>query len=549
MRKQILLIPVFIVLICVTWLRAQNEAPDITLANPANTMHIHLYYLQADTYLPDSAARALPPGLDPERAKKMAIQLKQVLDGMGLYVHLNLLPNQNDYQDSISGQYFYTPFPKELPQVYLEKKDSLWYYALATIEDIPALHKTVYPFGVDRLINLLPVRSGRKVFGLNLWQYLGILILGIIAFFLHKLLNQILKPVIRRIFKSKYFEESVLDKRMIYRIAQAASYVLIAGLLRVLLPVLQLPIEIGSVGVLLLRILMTVFFVVLALRILDLLIAYAERYARQTDNRMDEQVIPIVNRTIAIFIVLGGVFQILNLLDVNVTALIAGISIGGLALALAAQDTVKNLIGSAMIFMDRPFQIGDYISTDGMSGTIEEVGFRTTRLRQVDNSVISIPNGTISNSNIVNFGVRDSRMFGFDIGLTYESPVESLQEFVEGCKQLIQAHPQTLNDRYLVHFKALNASSMDVVFRTYINVETYGEEMIVREEILYGIVQLCQACGLDFAFPSKTVYLRKEDPEKPESDTKVSSNEDQGISDLIEKYRGKIQQRIDGQSV
>ena len=160
-------------------LHAQEEgAPEATLESPYNTIYVHLYYLQSESYNPAKAAVTISRTVkDSSERVKMAIQLKQILDGQGLYVHLNLLPQESDFIDTISNKHFYTPFPEKLPEVYLEKLSGKWYYSAETVRNIPKMHKNTYPFGTDRLLNLFPNTGESKFLGLDLWQYFAIAIL------------------------------------------------------------------------------------------------------------------------------------------------------------------------------------------------------------------------------------------------------------------------------------------------------------------------------------------------------------------------------------
>jgi MscS family membrane protein len=258
-----------------------------------------------------------------------------------------------------------------------------------------------------------------------------------------------------------------------------------------------------------LKIISTIVLLLLLIRILDVVTLYLNRFAEQTTSKLDEQLIPLLKKLAQIIFVIMGVIRVLSLLDVNVTALIAGVSIGGLALALAAQDTVKNLIGSVMIFLDKPFQIGDWIDGGGVSGSVVEVGFRTTRLKQTDSSIISVPNGTIANMAVKNLGVRVYRLFQFSIGVTYDTPTDLLQKFTEGLKEIILNHPKTMKENYYVYFNEMAASSLNILFRTSLEVSDFESELKTKEELLFGIVQLAETLGIQFAFPSTSMYVEQ----------------------------------------
>ena len=506
--------------------KAQTEGPTPELISPYNTIYTHLWYLQPDTYQPEIAAMVIHPGGDSLKRVNQSIKLKQILDGKGLYVHLNQLPTDSNWLDTLSNKHYYTLFPKELPQVYLEKIDGKWYYSKESVNAIKALHKSVYPFGTDLLLNLFPGSTGKKVLGLAPWQYLAILsllLVGIILFMVLKWMIEILIGIIstRRL---KYLS---LEKKLQGQLARLFSLVFVFSLIRLFLPALQLPIlqsEWAFTGI---KILMSIFVMLIFLRLVDILTHYLDLFAEKTESKMDDQLIPLVERGLQLIVVLFAIIQILRLLNVNVTALIAGISIGGLALALAAQDTVKNLLGSFMIFFDKPFQVGDWVSGSGFEGTITEVGFRSTRIQTVDSSIISVPNGVLANLSVENKGIRVFRLLRMNIGVTYDTPIELAQTFIDGLRQVALNHQKVRSEGYYIYMNQFENSSLNILFRVQLDTQDYNEELMLREEIIFKIIELAESLGIRFAFPSSTIYIEQ----FPEKKTDVP--------DYVEELSGK----------
>lgn len=512
-----LIVSIFSLFCFVSVFAQEDVPPSPTLESPYNTMYVHLYYLQPDSYQPELAAVTVSRSVtDSIKRSQIAIKLKQILDGKGLYVRLNLLPQQTDFIDTITQKHFYTPFPEKLPDVYLEKINDKWYYSEETVRSVPNLHKKTYPFGTDRLLNLFPNNGQNRFLGLDLWQYTAIVILLSLIWLGRIILTRLLLPILNSIVRSRVNFE-IDDSQRVFKIANAASSLFLIWFARTLIPVLQLPIAIAEWSILGFNILITIIFVILLLRIIGLIMVYASKFTQKTESKMDEQLLPILTRIFQVIVIFGGFIEILNLLDVNVTALIAGVSIGGLALALAAQDTVKNLIGSAMIFFDQPFQIGDYVIGSGFEGTITEVGFRTTRIQTIDTTIVSVPNGSIANMVVANKGMRQFRLFVLNIGLTYDTPPALIEKFLEGLKMIINNHPATLKENYYVNFTNLEASSLNILFRVFMQVPDYAGELNVREQLIFGIMRLAEALGVRFAFPSSTLYME----EFPEKETNV----------------------------
>ncbi len=491
------------------WSQSSNNVP-ITLESPNNTMYVHLYYLQKDSYEPLKAAKALSKmDLSEEEVTKRAIQLKQILDGEGLYVRFNIVPTDNNYIDSLTHKAIYTPFPKELPDVFLEKKgDGKWYYSDQTVRAIPVLHKKVFPFGTDRLLNYLPLMGQTKILGLAVWQYLGLIILLIIGLFVHVILSRVLNFIFDKI-KNRPSLERRWSQFSMHKIARYVSSLIIIQLIRVLLPVLLLPVTSMEYAISIIRIVSVVLIALIALRVVAVLMKYTEQFAQKTSSKMDEQLLPILRRFLQGVVIIGAIFQVLSILNVNVTALIAGASIGGLALALASQDAVKNLIGSVMIFIDKPFQIGDYITDGNISGTIEEVGFRSTRIRKSDSSLVSIPNGNLVNRSITNMGVRIYRLFQTQFGVTYQTPPERIQNFIVRLKELAGSHPSVREEGIYIALQSLDDSALSILFRVQLDVPDYASEISVKEELLFAVLQIAAELKVDFAYPTQTVFVEK----------------------------------------
>lgn len=481
-----------------------------SLYTPRNTVSAHLKYLQAETFYPEIAAETFNIR-DKEKAKTLAIKLKQILDANGLFVDTDVIPNNPEYTDSLTRLNRYILFDV-YPQIMLERVNGRWYYSKRTAEAIPAMHREKFPFGSDFLMNLFPASIAHKeVLGLHMWQYLGALLIIILSFILHRIQILLIEFLIKII--SRRYAHVDAQVELIHKIAKPLSMILITITLSFFVPVLQLPINFARYIIILLNILTPMFATIGFYQAVDLLAFYMNRAASRTETTLDDQLVPLVRRALKVFVVLIGILIILQNLNFNVTALLAGISIGGLALALAAQDTIKNLFGSVMIFVDRPFQIGDWINFDGKDGTVEEVGFRSTRVRTFANSVISVPNGRIADMTVDNLGLRTYRRFTTNITITYDTPPALITVFVDGLRQLVEQHPDTRKDYFHVYVNNLNSHSIDILFYIFFSVPGWPEELKARHEIILQIMELAEELGVQFAFPTQTLHIQ-DFPEK-----------------------------------
>tara|TARA_B100001939_G_scaffold317904_1_gene304918 strand:+ start:75 stop:1166 length:1092 start_codon:yes stop_codon:yes gene_type:complete len=247
----------------------------------------------------------------------------------------------------------------------------------------------------------------------------------------------------------------------------------------------------------------------IALRFVDYFgIVFLNR-AKDTESKMDDQLIPFVIELgkIAVYIVLF--FVILSkIFDIDVTALAAGVGIGGIAIAMASKESLENLLGSFTIFFDKPFLVGDLVSTGSITGTVEKVGFRSTRIRTFDKSIVTVPNKNMISAELDNLGKRKVRRARFYIGLTYDTTIDQMKKVVKEIEILINEHPRT-DQEGRVKFQEFGASSLDIMVLYYVNSTKWDDFIDVKEDINFKIMEIVKNNDCEFAFPSTTVYLQK----------------------------------------
>lgn len=508
------------------------ESDSVNLNNPYQTIQTFLYFLQEDRFEPEIAARTLAPGeVSGEKASELAVKLKQVLDGSATYIDLDLLPRDPDYLDSVTNRnrYYLT---SQFPDMYVSRSGDKWYFSAVTVRKIEQWHHEVYPFGLDKLLNILPGIGTSKILGLHVWQLVGILGIIVISFVLHKIFSFIFERLIIQLLMRMGYRR--LAHNVVMPVAKPISFLVIFPLLILLVPVLQLPIVLNRYVVLLLRAIWPVFAIVFFYRLVDIVSAYMAKLADKTESTLDDQLVPLVRKILKTFVVIVGLIFILDNLEFDITGLIAGISIGGLAFALAAQDTIKNFFGSLMIFIDKPFQVGDWITSGDVDGTVEEVGFRSTRIRTFRNSLMYIPNGVITNQTIDNHGLRKYRRFFTHISLTYDTPPYLIQTFVDGLKEIVDKHPKTRKDFYEIHFNEMASSSLNIMFYIFFDVPTWSEELLGRHQVLLSVVELAEELGVNFAFPTQTLHVETFPEKKGNSPEYTESGPE--LRKKLEKY-------------
>lgn len=244
----------------------------------------------------------------------------------------------------------------------------------------------------------------------------------------------------------------------------------------------------------------------IVLRIIDFIAYVFEYKASLSEPKADTQMVPflkelskILTIVFAVFVILGAVFKL------NVATIIAGLGIGGIAVALAAQDTLQNLLGSFTIFADKPFVVGDLVRIDKFEGTIEKVGFRSTLIRTLDKTLVVIPNKKMVDSPLENLSLRNLRRMKFNIGLKYNTSIDVMKKISSEIQSFVNNHPATSPDT-LVSFDSFGESSLNIQILYFIEIVDYNEYMHIREDINYRIIQIVTENGAGFAFPSQTVY-------------------------------------------
>jgi MscS family membrane protein len=248
-------------------------------------------------------------------------------------------------------------------------------------------------------------------------------------------------------------------------------------------------------------------------RLIDILDKYLSERAANTHNRYDDLLIPIVTKTLKIFVAAIALVAVAEYKDWEYNNVLAGLGLGGLAFALAAKDVVANIFGSITILLDRPFEIGDWVTIGGVDGNVESVGIRSTRIRTFYNSLISVPNAELTNATVDNWGKRRYRRIKTTLGLAYDTPPEKIEAFCEGVRELIRQHPYTRKDYFHVYLNEFSASSLDILLYCFVETPEWSTELRERHRLFVDVTRLAQRLQVEFAFPTQTVHLRQDETE------------------------------------
>jgi len=244
-------------------------------------------------------------------------------------------------------------------------------------------------------------------------------------------------------------------------------------------------------------------------RLLEGLAVYFTARAKETESSLDDQLVPFIAKTLKIFLILTAVLVVAQNMGYSVSGLIASLGIGGIAVAMAAKDTIANIFGSVMILVDRPFMVGDWIKTSEFEGVVEQVGFRSTRIRTFARTLINVPNSTLANMVIDNIDQRSERRIKMRIGLTYDTSPAQMKAALAGIEQLLCNHPGVDQTYKLVKFDEFEDSSLSIFLYYFSSSKVWEEYLQVRQEVNLQIMELLESLELDFAFPTHTLHLEQ----------------------------------------
>ena len=487
---------------------AQKDSVGVDLSNPHATLYTHLYFLQSDSYEPKKAAKTIL-GLSEKEAVKKVIRIKKILDGKGLFVDFDVVPKDPNFKDSVglSSIQKYTPFPQRMPEISVEKIGEKWYYSAETTTKTDALYSAVFPWYVQKIQDIVPEIGHKKIMGLEYWQlFMAVIfvLLGVVLFYIFKrIIFYLLNFIQHRLTKSTDISFDAYLKKL----ARPISLLLAISFIKKVVPSLQFSLETNTWAFLFIDIAEVVFWTYVFLNLVHVVMKVYSSFTAKTHSKLDDQLAPILHNFFTGLVIIIGILRLISLFGVDTGTILAGATIGGLAVALASQDTVKNLIGTIMIFIDKPFHIEDWIEAGEVSGTVEKVGFRSTSVRAADTSVYQIPNSKLSEIVINNKGLRLFRRYNTNLGVRYDTPPELIEAFVKGLREIVIAHPETRSDSYNVEFTGFGDSALLIMVNVYFKSLAWGTEQSSKHRLHMAIVKLAKELGVDFAFPSSTLMI------------------------------------------
>jgi len=347
----------------------------------------------------------------------------------------------------------------------------------------------------------------------------GVSIERLIMFFVIILLTFIIRTTILYILEKKATvlvkkTKTEIDDLMINAIKNPLSYFILLQGFYIAILSLQLPEKISQFDIKVSDIVHGVYILAISFialyfvfKLIDILSYYLHKEAKKSKSTLDDQLVPLVVRSLRILVGTLGILFILENFGYDITSLLAGLGLGGLAFALAAQDTVSNLFGSITVFSDKSFQLGDWISIGDIEGTVEDIGFRSTRIRRFDQALVTVPNSQFIKGGVVNYSARKKRRIEFYLGITYSTSVTKIKEVAEGIKRIIEEDDRFDHSFYMVKFTDFGEYSLNIYIYCFTKTTVWTDFLTVRGEFNLKIMQLLEELGVEIAFPSQTIYL------------------------------------------
>ena len=265
-------------------------------------------------------------------------------------------------------------------------------------------------------------------------------------------------------------------------------------------------------------------------RSIDVLGFWAAKKAGRTDSTLDDILVPLGRKALKLLVVAVGIVNLATILELEITPLLGALGVGSIGFAFAAQNTIENLFGSVTVVLDRPFSVGDWVEVDGVDGTVEEVGLRSTKVRTFYDSLVSIPNAKLTTAIVDNYGSRKYRRFKATLGVRYETTPEQIEAFCKGIKTLVADRSDTRKDVCYAELNGFGDSSLNIMLYMFFECEDWTAELRGRHELMLDIIRLAHELGVEFAFPTQIVHLAEQalPMARPESFGAVNTSEAAG---------------------
>jgi MscS family membrane protein len=353
-----------------------------------------------------------------------------------------------------------------------------------------------------------PALVDNELLTIEYWQWIALFVIILLGLAVDMIARLSTRVGIGRLLRA---QRAKAQSKSITLVLRPLGLAVAAAVWVALLPLLGLPVTPEEIALAAARTFGILCGTWAAWRAVDLLGEVLLNKAARTATKFDDVLVPLLRKTLKIFIVAVGLIYAANSLHINIIPMLTGLGIGGLAFAFAAKDTIENFFGSVAVVLDRPFEVGDWVVIGDTEGIVEEVGFRSTRIRTFYNSQVTVPNAALVRATVDNYGRRKYRRWKTNISIQYDTPPDRIIAFCEGIRELVRTHPYMRRDYFQVYLNDFADSSLDILLYVFFEVPDWSTELRERERLFLDILRLADQLGVQFAFPTQTVHLYTEE--------------------------------------
>lgn len=491
----------------------QAAAEDLLgRGTPRGTVLGFIKAAQAQDYA--RAAEYLDSKQSAARLQGLVHELKTILD-RGLAVNLDLLSAKPEGDPSASPkadrQIIGTVRTETgnldilLDRVERGKGMRIWLFSSETLRRVPEVYAEIGPPWIESYLprQLVENRLGNYPMWVVIATFLGISM----ALLLAKLFNRAMIPALRPLVRYLTREQ---DDRQLERIAGPIRLLTLVFALHWMVALFGLPLLVRQFWGRVALTLAVIGVTWLLSRVIDILAELTQRHLGRLNRPYSASTLGLLRRLGKVMVVVVGALVLLHAGGVNITAALAGLGVGGIAVAFAAQKTLENLFGGITLTSDQPIRVGDFCKFGDQTGTVEDIGLRSTRIRTPDRTLLSVPNGYLSSISVENFGVRDKIWFHPTIQLRYETSADQLRHVLAEVRRLLYAHPRVETKSARIRFVKLGASSLDLEIFAYVLATDYAVFLEIQEDLLLCIMDIVEKSGTSLAFPSHIAYVTQD---------------------------------------
>lgn len=406
----------------------------------------------------------------------------------------------------------------------IDKKDTgpIWLFSRTTLEAIPEIYEETHQVSIEDVFPAALVNN--YLLGVPAYEWLFVFVGLPLVYFATGLLNRLLVPIVGWAFRRFLRQVSQTPKQVL---PHPIRLLIVAGCIRWLLSAVGLSLiarQFWSTLATLISICASVWLLIFVNR-------RSERYVRfRSHNRNSSgaaSVQRLLRRSIDLILVFAGFLVVLRHFGISPTAALAGLGVGGIAIALAAQKTLENVVGGISLILDEAVRVGDVLKVGEITGTVDDIGLRSIRIRTLDRTMLVIPNGQLANMNLEIISCRDKFWFHPIIAVRYETTPAQISLMTESVRNLLITSPYIDRDTVRVRFLQMASFSLNIEVFAYVFAIDWNQFLRMQEELLHGIMAIAQQAGVQFAFPSQTTYLVTDPGHKSSSDAILS---DQALS-------------------